>query len=305
MLLKPFIILMLGATAHLRKLFLISHRWPVSFLARLMMIVCGVSGASLASAPKPWQLGFQDAASPIMEQIQAFHDTLLIILTAIAVFVIGLIFFVVYKFRAGRNHLLSKTSHNTALEIIWTGIPVLILAYLAFPSIKLIYSMEEAPEADLTIKVVGHQWYWSYEYPDENIKFDSYMIEDQDLKPGDIRLLSVDNPLVVPVGAVVRIQATSADVLHSWAVPSLGVKKDCVTGRLNQTWFKVNKEGVYYGQCSELCGMKHGFMPIAVKAVSREAFEAWSAEAKNKFTASAKFIRTLKNRVGVDLIINS
>jgi len=255
-------------------------------LACIALCVAFGAAPSLAGTPQPWQMTFQPAASPIMEQIVSFHNTVLIILTAIALFVIGLIAFVAIRFRASRNPVASKTSHNTLLEILWTGIPVIILAFLAYPSIKLIYDMEEAPEADLTVKVIGHQWYWSYEYPEESIKFDSYMIEDKDLKPDDIRLLSVDNQVVVPVGAVVRVQVTSADVLHSWAVPSLGIKKDCVTGRLNQTWFKVNREGIYHGQCSELCGMKHGFMPIVVRAVSPETYKAWREDAKVKFAAA-------------------
>lgn len=234
--------------------------------------------------PSPWQIHFQKAATPVMAEITSVHNLLLIIIFSIAVVVIGLVFFACWRFREKKNPVPSKVSHNTALEIIWTAIPVLILIVIAIPSFKLLYFMDEVPKADMTVKVVGHQWYWSYEYPDHgNFGFDSYMIQDKDLQPGQLRLLSVDNPVVVPVGQVVRIIATSDDVIHSWAVPSFGVKKDTVPGRINETWFKAEREGMYYGQCSELCGPQHGFMPIAVKVVSKETFDRWAKEAQEKW----------------------
>ena len=245
-----------------------------------------LSSAVLAGEGRatPWQMGFQKAATPVMQEITHVHNLLLIIIFAIAIFVIALILFVCWRFRASKNPVASKVSHNTALEIVWTLIPCLILIVIAIPSFRLLYYMDKIPKADITVKVVGHQWYWTYEYPDHgNFSFDSYMIPDHALAPGQPRLLAVDNPVVVPVGKVVRIIATSDDVIHSWAVPSLGIKKDTVPGRLNETWFQVQKEGLYYGQCSELCGPKHGFMPIAVKVVSEEAFNEWAKVAHEKW----------------------
>jgi cytochrome c oxidase subunit 2 len=227
---------------------------------------------------------FQTPASPVMENITNVHNLLLWIIAAIAVVVVALVLFSCWRFRASKNPVPSTVSHNTALEIIWTLIPCLILIVIAIPSFRLLYYMDRVPKADLTIKVIGHQWYWTYEYPDHGqFSFDSYMIPDHELQKGQLRLLSVDNPVVVPTGKIVRIIATSDDVIHSWAVPSLGVKKDTVPGRINETWFQINQEGMYYGQCSELCGPKHGFMPIAIKAVDPSAFDEWARMAQKKW----------------------
>ena len=245
-----------------------------------------ISTPALAGEGRPsaWQMGFQKAATPVMEKITDVHNLLLIIIFSIAVFVVGLILFACWRFRAAKNPTPSKVSHNTAIEIIWTLIPCLILIVIAIPSFKLLYYMDSVPKADLTVKVIGHQWYWTYEYPDHgNFAFDSYMIPENELQPGQPRLLAVDNPVVVPAGSVVRIIATSDDVIHSWAVPSFGIKKDTVPGRINETWFKVDKEGMYYGQCSELCGPQHGFMPIGVKVVSRQVFDEWAKGAQKKW----------------------
>ncbi len=237
-----------------------------------------------AAVPVPWQIGFQPAASPIMEGIVAMHDLLMIIITCIAILVSCLLAFVIIRFRAKRNPRPIQTSHNTALEIVWTLVPVLILVMIGIPSLKLMYFANKIENADLTVKAIGHQWYWSYEYPDDKnpVKFDSLMIEDADLKPGQLRLLEVDNPVVVPAGKTVRMLVTSEDVLHSFAVPSLGIKKDAVPGRINETWFRIAKPGVYYGQCSELCGSKHGFMPIAIEVVSEENYQKWLDAKKTK-----------------------
>jgi cytochrome c oxidase subunit 2 len=256
----------------------------LKFFTALFLI--GLSPMTLAGegVPTPWQIGFQKAASPVMREITHVHNLLLLIIFAIAIFVIVLILFACWRFRASKNPIPSTVSHNITLEIIWTLIPCLILIVIAIPSFRLLYYMDKIPKADMTVKVVGHQWYWSYEYPDHgSFSFDSYMIPDHELQPGQPRLLAVDNPVVVPVGKVIRIIATSDDVIHSWAVPSLGVKKDTVPGRNNETWFQVDKEGMYYGQCSELCGPKHGFMPIAVKAISEEAFNEWAKKAHEKW----------------------
>ena len=237
-----------------------------------------------ANEPVDWQLGFQKSASKTMDDIVWFHDYMLLpVITAITVFVLFLIAYACIRFRASRNPEASTTSHNTVIEVIWTLVPCLILIVLAVPSFKVLYSQDEIPKADVTIKAIGYQWNWGYEYPDENIIFDSYMIEEKDLKEGQPRLLAVDNEVYVPVNKVVKVMITANDVLHAWALPAFGVKRDAVPGRINETWFKAEKEGTYYGQCSELCGIKHAFMPITVKVVSEEDYNEWLSEAREKF----------------------
>ena len=237
-----------------------------------------------ADQPKDWQLGFQKAASGHMEDLVWFHDYMLLpIITAITAFVLFLVIYACIRYRAARNPIASQTSHNTFIEIIWTIVPCLILIIMAVPSFKILYEQDEIPPGDVTIKAVGYQWYWGYEYPDENIIFESYMIEEKDLKPGQPRLLSVDNEIFVPVNKVVKVLITANDVLHAWALPSFGVKRDAVPGRINETWFKADRTGTFYGQCSELCGIKHAFMPITVNVVSQEEYEKWLEGAKQKF----------------------
>ncbi len=230
---------------------------------------------------EPWQLGFQEPVTPVMERVDVLHDALTIGSIVITLFVLLLLVIVVWRFRETKNPTPSKVTHNTPLEIAWTVIPVLILVAIAIPSLRLHYFMDKAVEPDMVLKAVGYQWYWNYEYPDHGgINFDSYMIKDEDLKPGDVRLLSVDNPLVIPVDTTVAVHLTGGDVIHAFAMPSFGVKTDAVPGRLNETWFKAQKEGVYFGQCSELCGVGHGFMPIEMHVVSKEVFAAWAAASK-------------------------
>ena len=237
-----------------------------------------------ANQPKNWQLGFQEAASQSMRDIVWFHDYMLMpIIVAISAFVLFLMLYAMIRFRASRNPNPSKRTHNVLVEIIWTLVPCLILIVMAVPSFKVLYSQDTIPKADVTIKAIGYQWYWGYEYPDENIFFDSYMIDTKDLKENEPRLLAVDNELVVPVNKVVKVMITANDVLHAWALPSFGVKRDAVPGRINETWFKAEKVGTYYGQCSELCGIKHAFMPITVKVVNEEEYEEWLSEARVKF----------------------
>jgi cytochrome c oxidase subunit II len=227
----------------------------------------------------PWQLNFQDAASPVMEKLRAMHDALLILITVISIFVLAVLAYICVRFRRSRNPVPSKTTHNTLLEVVWTVVPIVILIAIAVPSLNLHYYMERDEEMEMTLKVVGRQWYWSYEYPDHGgFGFDSYMKKEAELKPGEPRLLTVDNPVVVPVGTNIRVQMTGADVIHAWAVPAFGVKRDAMPGKLNETWFHATKEGTFYGQCSELCGNGHGFMPIQVQVVSKEAFAAWVAD---------------------------
>ena len=243
-----------------------------------------ISLEALANQPKEWQLGFQNPASGGMRDIVNFHDKLLLpIIIAITVFVLFLMLYACVRFRASANPNPSKRTHNVTVEILWTLIPCLILIVMAVPSFKILYKQDTIPKSDITIKAVGYQWYWGYEYPDENIIFDSYMIEEKDLRADQPRLLTVDNEVIVPVNKVVKVLITANDVLHAWALPSFGVKRDAVPGRINETWFKAEKEGTYYGQCSELCGIKHAFMPITVKVVSEEDYQEWLSEAKVKF----------------------
>ncbi|MCX7338376.1 MAG: cytochrome c oxidase subunit II [Alphaproteobacteria bacterium] len=244
----------------------------------IFIFLMGIQSA-IASAPKPWQMYFQPSASPVMDAIESMHSLLLIMITGIAVVVSTILGYIVFRFRASRNPIPSRTSHNVLLEIAWTLVPVCLLAIIFVPTVKLLFFLDKAQNPEMTIKVIGRQWYWTYEYinddPKKCFSFDSYMIQDKDLKPGQLRLLEVDKRLVIPVNTTVRVIVTSTDVIHSFAVPALGVKKDAVPGRINETWFKIVKEGVYYGQCSELCGAGHGFMPIALEVVSKDQYDQW------------------------------
>ncbi len=253
-------------------------------LAVLMATMAAAQSAFAESLGEavPWQMGLQDAATPLMESIRSFHNLLLVIITVVAVFVLGLLVVVMVRFNAKSNPVPSKTTHNTMVEVVWTVVPILILIVIAIPSFRLLYLERDIPPADMTIKAIGNQWYWSYEYPDNgDVSFNSFMKADKDLKPGDARLLSVDSPMVAPVGKIVRVIVTSNDVIHAWTVPSFGVKVDAIPGRLNEVWFKAEKEGIFYGQCSELCGKDHSAMPIEVHVVSDADFKAWTAKAKS------------------------
>ena len=243
-----------------------------------------LGSSALAEQPKNWQLGYQNSVTPVMNDLVFMHDYILLpIITAISVFVLFLILYAVWKFRASKNPNPSKTSHNTLIEVLWTVIPCLILVVIAIPSFKLLYKQDIIPKADITIKAIGYQWYWGYEYPDQKIAFEASMIETKDLKPGQPRLLATDRHVVVPVNKVVKVLITANDVLHAWALPAFGVKRDAVPGRINETWFRAEKEGIFYGQCSELCGIKHAFMPITVEVVSEEKYKEWVEMAKVKY----------------------
>lgn len=236
--------------------------------------------------PRPWQLGLQPGVTSLKQGIGDFHNLLLIIITLITIFVLALLVYVMFKFSAKNNPVPSKTSHNTLVEVAWTVVPIMILVVIAVPSFKILYDQERIPEkVDLTFKATGYQWYWGYEYPDQKVAFESRLVEEKDLKAGELRLLTVDNPVVVPVNATVRVLVTASDVVHAWTVPAFGVKKDAYPGRINQLWFKAERIGTYYGQCSELCGTLHGYMPIMVKVVSQEDFAKWMDEAKKKFAS--------------------
>ena len=261
----------------------------VAFVVTSVAVFAGGAAAYAANEatgqPHPWQLGLQAGATPVMDDIIWFHDFLVWLTAAIALFVLVLLVVVVVKFNARANPVPSRTTHNTFIEVIWTVVPVLILVAVAVPSFRLLFYQLNTPKADLTIKATGKQWFWSYNYPDQKFEFDSVMVQTKDLKPGQPRLLTVDNELVVPVNKIVRVQTTGADVIHSWAVPSFGVKIDAIPGRLNETWFKAEREGTYYGQCSELCGRDHAFMPIVVHVVSDKDYAAWLEQAKKKYAS--------------------
>ena len=253
------------------------------FLLSMAAIALCLASPSMATEPQAWTMGFQKSASPTMERIQTLASFINAVIVSITILVSTLLGYACWRFSAKRNPQPANWSHNTPLEVAWTAIPAIILLLIAIPSFRLLYFMDRVQDAGLTVKIVGHQWYWSYEYPDQDFKFDSLIVAEEDLKPGQPRLLTADNELVVPAGVPIRLQMTADDVIHSWAVPAFGVKSDAVPGRLNESWVQVNEPGVYYGQCSQLCGINHGFMPIHVRALSKEEFAAWVVSAKHKF----------------------
>jgi cytochrome c oxidase subunit 2 len=258
-------------------------RWAQRAAALVMPLL--LSAHAFAEEPQPWQLGFQPAASPVREHIDALHNVLLVVITLITLFVLGLLLYVMVRFNAKRHPVPSRTTHNTVLEILWTVVPVLILVTIAVPSFKLLYYMDKNPHATMTIKITGHQWYWSYEYPDQgDLSFNSNMLDDDTTKKeGKPRLLAVDNPVVVPVGTVVRVLVAGTDVIHSWFVPSIGVQEYAMPGRTNEAWLQIDRPGVYYGQCNQICGINHPFMPIEIHALSQDDFAKWVDGAKKQF----------------------
>jgi cytochrome c oxidase subunit 2 len=262
-----------------------------------MAAIAVAAGAFLASAgaalaglgqPSPWEIGMQQAATPVMADIVAFDDFVLWIVVAIALFVLGLLLIIIVRFNARANPTPSRVTHNTPLEVVWTIVPVVILAMIAVPSFRLLFYQLEVPKPDLTVQATGKQWFWTYSYPDNgNFEFDSLMVPSDKLKPGEPRLLAVDHPMVVPVNKTVKVLVTGADVIHSFNVPSFGIRIDAIPGRMNDTWFKATKMGMFYGECSELCGKGHSFMPVAVQVVSDSDFAKWVAQAKKEFSADA------------------
>ena len=252
-----------------------------------LFVVGATAGGAGAAQPRPWQLGFQPAASPVMRHITDFHNLLLVISVLICLVVLGLLAYVMARFNEKANPTPSKTTHNTIVEVLWTALPVLILVIIAVPSFKLLYFMDRTQNPEMTIKATGHQWYWSYDYPDHgNFTFDAAMVPESELKEGQLRLLEADNRVVLPVDTDIRVLLTSDDVIHNWAVPSLGLKLDTVPGRINETWVRIEREGTFYGQCSELCGLNHAYMPIAIEAVSKAAFAEWVEKAKREFAGT-------------------
>ena len=247
------------------------------------LLASGSAAWAALGRPTPWQMDLQDSATPVMQDVAGFHTFLLWVIAVISAFVLALLLICIVRFNARANPRPSRTTHNTPIEILWTIVPVIILAVIAVPSFRLLFVQLEVPKPDLTVKVTGKQWFWSYAYPDSKFEFDSLMVQEKDLKPGQLRLLAVDNEMVVPVNKVVHVLVTGADVIHSFTVPSFGIRMDAVPGRVNETWFKATTEGVFYGQCSELCGKDHAFMPIAVRVVKENDFNTWLNGAKQKY----------------------
>jgi cytochrome c oxidase subunit 2 len=252
-----------------------------------VVLFAGFAAAQAEGQPAPGGVGLPNMATEVGRETQVFYNAVLLpVITVIALFVLGLILYAMWRFNESANPVPSKVSHHTGLEIAWTLVPVLILVFISIPSFRLLAHQVEIPDSQVTIKVTGNQWYWSYKYSDDQgggFGFDQMLVPEADLKPGDLRLLTVDNEAVVPVNEVVKVQLTSSDVIHAFGIPSFGVRMDAIPGRLNQTWFKVEKEGVYYGQCYFICGKDHAYMPIVIRAVSRPDYEKWLAGAKQKF----------------------
>lgn len=270
-----------------------------SYKMALGGILSAVAGSAIspmtaiAAQPEPWGLGLQEYASPIMEQMVDFHNLLLVIITAITLFVLGLLIWVCVRYNRKANPTPSKTHHNTLLEVAWTVVPIIILIVIAIPSFRILYAQHSYPKADVTIKATGYQWYWGYEYLDHgSFTFDSFMIEDGDLKEDQPRLLAVDADVVVPVGKVVQVLVTAADVMHNWTVPAFGSKIDAIPGRVTRTWFRATREGTFYGQCSELCGTRHAYMPIAVRVVSQDEFDQWVSAAQAEYRDKGRLDET-------------
>jgi cytochrome c oxidase subunit 2 len=267
-------------------------RSAITLVAAAIALGFGINAAMAAGTgqPEPWQMDFQGMVTEIGHDVVRFHYWLLWLITAISLFVLGLLVTIIYRFGEAKNPVPSRTTHHTLLEVAWTVVPVLILVAIAIPSFRILREQLVIPKHDMVVKVTGYAWYWGYEYPADQqgggFKFDSNLVDQKDLKPGQPRLLTVDNELVVPVNKIIRVQVTAADVMHNFAVPSLGQRIDAIPGRLNETWFRAEREGTYHGQCSELCGNGHPYMPITVRVVSEQDFAAWLGEAKKKYAST-------------------
>ena len=262
------------------------------------------TGSASAAQPLPWQLGLQPPAGSIAEMADDLHNLLLVIITLISLFVLALLVYVGIRFRASANPVPSKTSHNTVIEVLWTVIPVLILVGIAVPSFRLLYYLDKTADTDMVIKVTGNQWYWNYEYPDEGIAFDSYMVDEDDLQEGQIRLLSVDYPMVVPENTRIKLLITGNDVMHSYFVPSLAVQVYAFIGRTNEVWIDVPEgEKTYYGQCNQICGVNHAYMPIEVRALPEAEYQAWLKTAREEFAMNTTVPQVAPEAVAEDNIL--
>lgn len=257
-------------------------RGGAAVLAAVAILAVAAFDAS-AAQPQPWQLGMQEQVTPVGHKVVELHNILLVIITLISLFVLALLAYVCIRFKRSNNPTPSRTTHHTWLEIAWTVVPAFILVFIGLYSFPLLYFGDKAVDPDLTVKVQSHQWYWNYTYPDQEIAFDSYLIPDEDIQEGQIRLLDVDNRLVVPVGAKVQILVSTFDVMHSFFIPALAVQVYGTPGRINETWFQVEEPGVYYGQCNQICGIDHSRMPIVVHAMEQGEYDAWLAKAKEEF----------------------
>ena len=265
-----------------------THRAGATIITIVMSCFIGAIATNSASAavPQPWQMDLQPPAGSMAEMATDLHNLLLVVITAITLFVLGLLVYVGIKFRAAANPVPSKTSHNAIIEVLWTVIPVLILVGIAIPSFRLLYYMDRTNETDMVIKVTGNQWYWNYEYPDDGVAFDSYLVDEANLQPGQIRMLSVDNPLVVPENTRIKLLITGNDVMHSFFVPSLAVQMYAFIGRTNEAWIDVPAgTKTYYGQCNQICGINHAYMPIEVQALPKDEYAAWLVTAKQEFAS--------------------
>jgi cytochrome c oxidase subunit 2 len=267
------------------KMLVVKRLIPSVVACMALLASAGVAFAGMG-VPTPWETGLQGSATPVMENISWFNDFLLWIIVAITCLVFALLLVVMLRFNSRSNPVPSRTTHNTTIEIMWTVVPVLILVSIAIPSFRLLFEQLHIPTAELTVKATGKQWFWSYSYPDDKFEFDSLLVQAKDLKPDQPRLLTVDNEMVVPVNKTVRVLITGADVIHSWAVPSFGVKLDAIPGRVNETWFKAEQTGTFRGQCSQLCGRDHAFMPIVVRVVTDQEYAAWLSDAKKKYAST-------------------
>lgn len=275
------------------------RRLPAALTLLLAAAMMLAGADALANVPKPWEMGMQPAGNELKARISDLHNLVLIIITLITIFVGALLVWVMVRYNATRNPVPSTTSHNTTIEVLWTVIPVLILVVIAIPSFRLVYYLDRTPDPDMTIKVTAHQWYWEYGYPEAgDLAIESRMIRDEDLKPGQLRLLEVDNQLVVPVGKKIRVLTNSVDVIHSFFIPSLGVQRYAIPGRTIETWMTVDKPGVYYGQCNQICGVDHSRMPIAVKAVTEDEYKAWIGQAKKAALTDPSERRVLADATG-------
>lgn len=275
------------------------RRLPAALTLLLAAAMMLTGADALANVPKPWEMGMQPAANELKARIIDLHNLVLIIITLITIFVGALLVWVMVRYNATRNPVPSTTSHNTTIEVLWTVIPVLILVVIAIPSFRLVYYLDHTPDPDMTIKVTAHQWYWEYGYPEAgDLAIESRMIRDEDLKPGQLRLLEVDNQLIVPIGKKIRVLTNSVDVIHSFFIPSLGVQRYAIPGRTIETWMTVDKPGVYYGQCNQICGVDHSRMPIAVKAVTEDEYKAWIGQAKKAALTDPSQRRVLADATG-------
>jgi cytochrome c oxidase subunit II len=265
-------------------------KWLLAVMAEFVFSLSAAPFAraqEAVGAPRPWEMGMQRSFGPIKDRIIELHDLVLVIITLITLFVGGLLIWVMIRYNSRRNPIPSQTSHNTVIEILWTVIPVLILVVIAIPSFRLIYYQDRTPDPDMTIKVTGHQWYWEFTYPDQgNIDIESRYIHDEDLKPGQLRLLDVDNQVVIPVGKKIRILTSSSDVIHSFFIPALGVQRYAIPGRTIETWLEADQVGTFYGECNQICGQDHSRMPISVKAISEADFKTWVEAAKKSASAA-------------------